>query len=143
MHIRQRMHTAEHLLTAVMRIYYHAPRNEELHLGNKKTKCDYSPQKPLNDNDITVIERLVNKEIQKDHAVSAFTIQRGEAGDYDLWKVPEDAEDICIYQIGELDAQPCAGPHVSHTKQVGAFKIISHEFKDDGKIRIRFRVEEK
>lgn len=139
---RTRMHTAEHILSAIMRIHYHAPRNEELHLGDKKTKCDFHPAKPLNDSDITIIERLVNEEIQKDHPVTQFTIKRSEASMFDLWKVPKEAEKIRIIRIGALDAQPCAGPHVSKTRQIGRLKITSHDFKENGKVRIRFRIDE-
>jgi len=33
-----RMHTAEHILTAVMRKFYTAPRNLEFHLNEKKNQ---------------------------------------------------------------------------------------------------------
>ena len=138
---RARMHTAEHVLSAVMRIHYGAPRNIELHLGDKKTKCDYLPEQQLAEVDIKKIEQLVNDELSKNHIVSSFFLQRNEARDYDLWKVPADAETIRIYKIGNFDAQPCAGPHVSYTANVGRFHILSHEQKDAGIIRIRFRVE--
>ncbi|MCH8018653.1 hypothetical protein IH785_02260 [candidate division KSB1 bacterium] len=74
-----RMHTAEHILTAVMRKFYDAPRNLEFHLNEKKTKCDYEIPRSLNEQDITQIETLVNQEINANHSVSHFLVRREEA----------------------------------------------------------------
>ncbi|NIV91658.1 hypothetical protein GWN42_02360 [candidate division KSB1 bacterium] len=135
------MHTAEHILSAVMKHHYDAPRNLELHLGEKKTKCDYQVPKPLREDDIDQIERLVNNQIQKNHPASAFFLNRHQAEDYDLWKVPEDAEEIRIVRIGDFDAQPCSGEHVSNTGEIGTFRISSFEMKDSGRVRIRFKID--
>jgi Ser-tRNA(Ala) deacylase AlaX len=136
-----RMHTAEHLLSAVMRKFYGAPRNLEFHLGEKKTKCDYQPNRELVEDDFKKIEALVNAEIARDHLVSEEIIQREAASEFDLWKVPPEANTIRIVRIGDFDAQPCAGKHVEHTAQIGRFAIISHEKRDNGLLRIRFKVE--
>ncbi len=137
-----RMHTAEHILSAIMRIYYAAPRNLELHLNEKKTKCDYEPAVPIDEAAIQRIESMVNDEIRKDHAVSDFTISREDAEKrgFDLWKVPPDTDEIRIVKIGELDAQPCSGRHVGRTAEIGVFRIISHDIRDSGRLRIRFKV---
>lgn len=136
-----RMHTAEHLLSAVMRKYYGAPHNLEFHLGERKTKCDYLPQHELTNEDIRVIEDLVNAEIAQDHKVTEEILARDVAGEFDLGKVPPEAERIRIVRIGDFDAQPCAGQHVDHTAEIGRFIIFSHEKHDNGLVRIRFKVE--
>lgn len=137
---RARMHTAEHILSAIMRIHFNAPRNLELHLGDRKTKCDYQPAAPLQEPDILRIEALVKAEIAKNHPVTDFVVRRAEARAYDLWKVPPDAETIRIVKIGDLDAQPCSGAHVSATKEIGEFHLLSHEVRPNGRLRLRFRV---
>ncbi len=144
MDLLARMHTAEHLLSAVMRIYYRAPRNLELHLGEKKTKCDYEPQVEITPGDFARIEQLVNREIAADHQVTEIFLDRAtaEMQHYDLWKVPAEARRIRIVKIGELDAQPCSGRHVHHTAQIGKFRLLSHEFRDNGRLRLRFKVVE-
>ena len=48
-------HTAEHVLSAVMRRDYGAARPLETHLGAKKSKCDYRVDRPLSDDDLRVI----------------------------------------------------------------------------------------
>lgn len=135
-----RMHTAEHILSAVMRKFYDAPRNVEFHLGEKKTKCDYDVPRPLSDADIKQIETLANNEIARNHPVTSFLLSRQQAQQYDLWKVPPDATEISIYKIGDFDEQPCGGPHVARTAEVGEFKILSYELRENGRVRIRFRV---
>ena len=141
MSIIPRMHTAEHILSAVMRKFYDAPRNLEFHLGEKKTKCDYEPPRPLSDADVKQIEALVNGEIAKNYPVTSFFLTREQASDYDLWKVPPDAAEISIYKIGDFDEQPCGGPHVANTAEIGVFRILSYELRENGRVRIRFRVE--
>ncbi|MFQ6113675.1 MAG: hypothetical protein ACE5NG_06240, partial [bacterium] len=122
-----RMHTAEHILSAVMKIFYSAPRNLELHLGEKKTKCDYAVPHAVSDKDVQDIESLVNKEIARNHPVTAFIIPRDQANKYDLWKVPEEGQEIRVVRIGDFDEQPCGGQHVSNTREVGHFSIISYD----------------
>jgi alanyl-tRNA synthetase len=134
------MHTAEHILSAVMRKFYEAPRNLEFHLGEKKTKCDYDVPRLLSERDIRQIEALVNAEIAKNHSVTNFVLPREQAGKYDLWKVPPDATEISIYKIGDFDEQPCGGPHVARTSEIGVFQILSYELRKNGRVRIRFRV---
>ena len=136
-----RMHTAEHILTVVMRKCYNAPRNLEFHLNEKKTKCDYEVPRSLNEQDIIQIETLVNQEINANHSVSYFFIHREEAKEYDLWKVPAETQEIRIVKIGEFDAQPCRGEHVSRTNEIGKFSVSSYELRENGRVRIRFKID--
>lgn len=133
------MHTAEHILTAVMRQLFDSPRNLEMHLGNKKSKCDYSVPRAISAEDIAVIENEVNEQIERDYPVSYEVLPIDVAREtYDLWKVPTGAETIHIVHIGDFDATPCSGEHVEHTTQVGHFWIKSYSMKDDSTVRIRF-----
>jgi Ser-tRNA(Ala) deacylase AlaX len=136
-----RMHTAEHILTAVMRRDFGSPRNVEMHLGPKKSKCDYNVDRPLGAEEIQAIEAAVNAEIAADHHVSAETIPLAEAQRrFDLWKVPEGTAEIRIVRIGDLDATPCAGEHVGQTGEVGRFRIKSHTMRADDLVRLRYTV---
>ena len=136
-----RMHTAEHILTAVMRKFYDAPRNLEFHLNEKKTKCDYEVPRSVNEQDITQIETLVNQEINANHSVSCFFVHREKANEYDLWKVPAEIQEIRIVKIGEFDAQPCRGEHVGFTQEIGKFSVSSFELRENGRVRIRFKID--
>ena len=58
----------------------------------------------------------------------------------DLSKLPDDASDtLRIVRIGDYDACACIGAHVTHTAEVGIFKIISHDF-EDSRWRVRWKV---
>jgi len=139
----QRMHSAEHILTAVMQREFGSPRNLESHLGDKKSKCDYAVSQALLQEDILTIERAVNAEIEKDYPITVQVLPMEEAQeDYDLWKVPGDVTNIRIVTIGDLNAMPCAGDHVGHTAQIGRFCVRSHDMRKEGVVRIRFTVED-
>jgi len=138
-----RMHSAEHVLTAVMRRMFDSPRNLEMHLGESKSKCDYAVSRALTPQDIVTIEETVNEEIEKDHRITAETLPIEEAREiYNLWKVPEGASAIQIVYIGDLDATPCRGEHVAHTRNIGRFRIKSYTMKEEGTVRLRFTVED-
>ena len=136
----KQMHTAEHILTRVMKDHFGATRNFEMHLSEKKSKCDYDVPGELSEEDIRKIEGLVNAEIEKGHPVKSEVIPLSEAKGYDLWKVPEGATEIRIVRIGDFDATPCAGEHVANTAELARFKIISYSRKADGLLRIRFKL---
>jgi Ser-tRNA(Ala) deacylase AlaX len=58
----------------------------------------------------------------------------------DLSKLPEDAsQTLRIVRIGDYDACACIGAHVTNTREVGTFRIISHSFAD-GIWRLRWKV---
>ncbi len=136
-----RMHSAEHLLTAVMRRLYGSPRNLEFHLGDRKTKCDYEVVRPLGPEDARSIENAVNAEIRRDHPVNVMQITRGDAQHLDLWKVPPDAETIRVVRVGDVDETPCSGEHVEHAGEIGRFVLKSYEMRSPTLVRIRFGLE--
>jgi Ser-tRNA(Ala) deacylase AlaX len=136
-----RMHTAEHLLTAVMRRLYGTEHNLEFHLGDRKTKCDYDVREPFAPQDLLAVEAAVNKEIARDHTVSVTHITRRDAGHLDLWKVPPDAETIRVVSIGDVDITPCSGDHVERTGEIGRFVLKSYEMRSPTLVRIRFGLE--
>ncbi len=143
-----RMHSAEHILTAVMRRLFASPGNLEMHLGEvhlgeKKSKCDYTVSSALTPQEIENIECTVNAEIEKDHRITTKVLPSEVAQmTYDLWKVPPDTTTIRIVKIGNIDATPCSGEHVSHTNQIGHFRIKSYTMREENVVRIRFGLED-
>lgn len=138
------MHSAEHILNAIMQRDFDTGRSIEAHFGTKKSKCDYRVAHPLEEDQVHAIEAAVDAEIAKDLPVTTFVIPRTEAeGRYDMDKVPADAEAIRIVEIGELDAIPCIGEHVERTSQIGRFEIASIEMRTANRVRIRFRLHDR
>jgi len=135
------MHSAEHILNQTMVRMFNCSRSFSNHIEKKKSKCDYHFERDLTRAELDEIESRVNEVIQNDLKVVEEFISKDDAGEeYSLTKLPDDAGDtIRIIKIGDYDACPCSGLHVSHTKEIGRFKIISTGY-DDAKLRIRFKL---
>jgi len=136
-----RMHTAEHILNQTMVRKFNRGRSFSAHIEKKKSKCDYHFDRDLLPVEVTEIENKVNDVINLDLPVIEEFYTRNEVEEkFNLEKLPEDAgENIRIIRVGDYDACPCIGEHVSRTGEIGTFKIISTSF-DDGVLRIRFKV---
>jgi alanyl-tRNA synthetase len=111
------------------------------HIEKKKSKCDYHFNRNLTNDEITEIEKRVNEVIDTDLDVLEEFYSREEAETkFNLSKLPDDAGDeIRVIRIGNYDACPCSGMHVTHTKEIGSFKIISTDY-NEGVLRIRFKL---
>ncbi len=135
------MHSAEHILNQTMVRMFNCGRSFSNHIEKKKSKCDYHFERDLTEAELEEIERRVNEVIQNDLKVVEEFISKDDAEkEYNLTKLPDEAGDtIRIIKIGDYDACPCSGLHVSHTKEIGRFKIISTGY-DVGKLRVRFKL---
>ncbi len=135
------MHSAEHILNQTMIRIFNCGRSFSNHTEKKKSKCDYHFERDLTGAELEEIERRVNEVIQNDLKVfEEFTSKDDAEKEYNLTKLPEEAGDtIRIIKIGDYDTCPCSGLHVSHTNEIGRFKIISTSF-NDGKLRVRFKL---
>ena len=138
-----RMHSAEHILNQTMVRMFNKGRSFSAHIEKKKSKCDYHFDRELTQEEITVIESKVNEIIGQNLPVTEGYLAREEAlKNFSLDKLPDQAGDnIRIIKIGEYDACPCIGKHVSSTKEIGGFKMISSSF-EDGVLRLRFKLKD-
>jgi len=136
------MHSAEHILNQTMIRMFNCERSFSNHIEKKKSKCDYHFNHALTEDEINEIESRVNRIIEKDMPVIEEFYSREEADNsFNLSKLPEDAgNNVRIIKIGDYDVCPCSGVHISHTKEIGSFKIISTNF-NNGILRIRFKLE--
>lgn len=136
-----RMHSAEHILNQTMVRMFDRGRSFSAHIEKKKSKCDYHFDRELTQSEITGIEKRVNEIINQDLNVTETYLPREEAlRSFSLDKLPDQAGDnIRIIKIGEYDSCPCIGKHVSSTKEIGRFRIISSSF-ENGVLRLRFKL---
>lgn len=136
-----RMHSAEHILNQTMVRMFNKGRSFSAHIEKKKSKCDYHFDRELTSAEIAEIEMKVNNVIDQNFPVTETFLPREEAlKTFSLDKLPDQAGDnIRIIKIGEYDSCPCIGKHVSSTKEIGGFKIISSSFENDV-LRIRFKL---
>jgi Ser-tRNA(Ala) deacylase AlaX len=137
-----RMHSAEHLLNQTMVRLYNCGRCFSAHIERKKSKCDYHFDHQLSPEEINEIQSQVNSVIESKVPVTETFVSRAEAERlYNTNKLPENVSDegIRIIHIGEYDACPCIGEHVTVTGEIGSFRITTTSF-DNGVLRIRFKV---
>jgi len=138
------MHSAEHILNQTMLRMFNCGRSFSNHIEKKKSKCDYHFERNLTQKEIEEIELKVNEVIRLDLIVAEEFYSKQEAEiKFNLAKLPDDAGDrIRIIRIGNYDACPCSGLHVSHTNEIGIFKIVSTDF-NEGVLRVRFKLIER
>ena len=135
------MHSAEHILNQTMVRMFDCGRSFSNHIEKKKSKCDYHFSRNLTETEISELNERVNKTIMRNLPVVEEFITREKANEkFNLERLPNSAgETIRIIKIGDYDACPCSGLHVSNTKEIGSFNIISTDF-NDGVLRIRFKL---
>lgn len=134
-------HSAEHLLNATMVKMFGCPRSRNAHVERKKSKCDYILDAEPAAEQVVEIEARVNEAISRNLDVTIEFMSREQAAEIvDLTKLPEDAsQTLRIVRIGDYDACACIGAHVTNTREIGTFKIISHSYAD-GIWRLRWKV---
>jgi alanyl-tRNA synthetase len=135
------MHSAEHILNQTMVTMFGTERCFSAHIEKKKSKCDYRIDRALTPQEVKQVEQRVNEIIAEDLPVKEHYTTRSESpARFNLERLPKDADDrIRIIEIGDYDACPCIGPHVSSTKAIGLFRITSTSF-DEGVLRIRYKL---
>lgn len=135
------MHTAEHILNQTMIRMFGCERSFSSHIEKKKSKCDYHFKHPLGPEDEVELVSRINEVIGQNLEVKG-QFQKLEDADksFNLGRLPEDAGDeVRIVTVGDYDACPCIGPHVSNTSEIGVFQLISTSFENDV-LRIRFKL---
>lgn len=135
------MHTTEHILNQTMIRLFGCGRAVSAHIERKKSKLDFNFPQPPTDADIRQIETCVNQVIQSRLPVTTEYITQEEARSrFDLRRLPDNAsETLRIVKVGDYDECLCIGRHVENTSEIGTFKIISHDFKDNI-LRLRFKL---
>ncbi len=118
------MHTAEHILNALMVRMFGCQRSKNTHIERKKSKCDYILSAPPTSEQIAAIEAEVNRVVAMDLPVTVeFMTVEQAAGIVDLSKLPADvSQTLRIVRVGEYDACACIGAHVDSTAEVGEFR---------------------
>ena len=136
-----RMHSVEHILNQTMVRMYDCGRCFTAHIDKKKSKCDYYFNHTLTDEEISDIQSRVNSIIDSDLPVTESFVSKVTAENlYNTEKLPDTVVgNLRIIHIGDYDACPCIGEHVSSTGEIGTFRITTTSFAD-GQLRIRFKL---
>jgi misacylated tRNA(Ala) deacylase len=135
-HARMRMHTALHLLSAVLP--YAVTGGS---VGETESRLDFDiPEAGLDKDEITA---RINAMIASDAAVSARWITDAELeANPGLVKTmsvkpPTGTGRVRLIEIAGLDLQPCGGTHVRSTKEIGHVRVTQIEKKGKQNRRVR------
>ena len=94
--------------------------------------------------EIKQVEEIVNEAVQKDYPVTKEemsyedAIKSGAMAFFKLKYPPM----VNVYSVGDFSKELCGGPHVSHSAEIGRFKITKEEAVSAGVRRIRATVDE-
>ncbi|MGC9046754.1 MAG: alanine--tRNA ligase-related protein [Minisyncoccia bacterium] len=134
-----RLHTATHLLHQALRMVL-GPTVQQMgsDINAERTRFDFSFNRKLTDDEIKKVEQIVNDAINQDLIVSFVKMPRAEAektGALHFFKekYPDVVTVYYIHNKNDNDIKNafskefCGGPHVSHLKEIGSFKIIKQE----------------
>lgn len=140
-----RLHTATHLMQAALRkVLGDSVHQAGSDITAERTRFDFTFDRKLTPEELKLVEDLVNKAIEDDLVVSyeempyEQAIQTG-ALYFTREKYPPKVK---VYTMDSKYPEPfskelCGGPHVTHTGQVGKFKILKEESVGAGLRRIR------
>ncbi len=139
-----RLHTATHLLHASLRKVL----GNEVHqagsdITSERLRFDFAFGRKMTPEEIKQVEDMVNEAVQKDYPVTKEemsyedAIKSGAMAFFKLKYPPM----VNVYSVGDFSKELCGGPHVSHSAEVGKFKITKEEAVSAGVRRIRATVD--
>jgi len=134
-----RYHSATHLLHQALRIVLgdHIAQKGS-NITAERLRFDFSHPAPLTQEQIAEVEHIVNEQIARDLPVTMEIMpleQAKASGAIALFG--EKYEPIVkVYTMGDFSKEVCGGPHVSHTGEIGKFKIIKEQSSSAGVRRI-------
>jgi alanyl-tRNA synthetase len=121
-------HSATHLMHAALRkvLGPHVQQKGSL-VDAWKTRFDFSHNEPVTPEQIREVEALVNREIRRNHDVSARIMKYDDAiraGAMALFG-EKYGDEVRVLGMGDFSTELCGGTHVRRTGDIGFFKIVS------------------
>ena len=138
-------HTATHLLLAALQKLIDPKIGQAgSNITSERLRFDFNLDRKLTPEEIKALEDQVNQWISEDHTVQFAEFEKNYARDTlhahgQFWEKYPDI--VKVYTVGDFD-QPvsrelCGGPHVTHTGELGKFKIKKEESSASGIRRIK------
>ena len=137
-------HSATHLLHEALRrtLGKHVTQKGSL-VSPEKLRFDFSHNKPIEKNEISKIENLVNDMVSKGSNVKTRIMTPKEAvnnGAIALFG-EKYGDEVRVLSMGDeknkyFSTEVCGGTHVSNTSEIGRFKIISQSSISSGVRRV-------
>lgn len=138
-----RLHTATHLLHAALRkVLGESVRQAGSDITAERLRFDFVFERKLTPEEIAQVEEIVNDAVENDYAVTKEELPYEEAiktGALSFFKLKYPSK-VNVYSVGDFSKELCGGPHVSHSAEIGTFKIAKEEAVSAGTRRIRATV---
>ena len=133
-------HTATHLLHKALQIVLgeHATQKGS-NITTERLRFDFSHPEKMTKEQLQQVEDIVNEQIKRDLPVTCEEMTLEEAKKSGAMGLFESkyGEKVKVYTIGNFSKEICGGPHVTHTGELGHFKILKEESSSAGVRRIK------
>ncbi len=140
----RKLHTATHLLNEALRKVLDKNITQKgSNITPERLRFDFNFPRKLTPEELKKVEDEVNSVIKKDLSVRREettlkeALSSGAQAEFGM-KYPEK---VSVYTVGAKDKwysrEICTGPHVSHTQELGSFKILKEEAVAAGVRRIK------
>ena len=136
-------HTAHHLLLAALRqVLGDTVVQKGSNVTSERLRLDFNFDRKLTDEELKSVEKLVNEKIKEDLPVVQKEMSKDEAiaSGAQAEFGQKYGEVVSVYEIGDFSKELCGGPHITHTAELGEFKILKEEASSQGVRRIKARV---
>ena len=138
--IETKYHTATHLLNAALKEVI-GPEVHQLgsNITPERLRFDFPCDHKMTDEEKKQTEDLVNKWIEEDLKVEKLEMSKDEAikSGTECTFIDRYPDIVTVYKIGDVSMELCGGPHISHTGELGHFKIKKEEASSAGVRRIK------
>ena len=135
-----KLHTATHLLNAAFRKLIDPDiRQKGSNITADRLRFDFNFDRKLTPEELKSIEDFVNDAIKRDIPVVCTEMPIDEAKASGAIGVFDNkyGSIVKVYTIGDVSAELCGGPHVTHTGELQGFKIKKEESSAAGVRRIK------
>ena len=144
-----RYHTATHLMyRALKNILGDHVTQRGSNITHERARFDFSHHEKMTPEQIKAVEDMVNEAITKDYPVSFMEMPTDKAFESGAIGAFGDkyGDEVKVYTVGDPDGdwysrEICGGPHVTHTGEIGKFKIVKEESSSAGVRRIKAVIE--
>lgn len=135
-----RLHSATHLLNAALKIVLNdnGIQQRGSNITAERLRFDFNFPRPLTQEEIEAVEKIVNDEIAKDSEVTMQEMSVDEAKAQGAIGVFDNryGEVVKVYTIG-ISKEICGGPHAKRTGELGKFRIVKEQSSSAGVRRIK------
>lgn len=135
----QRHHSATHLLqSALIKVFGSHIKQAGSSVSANRLRFDFTHPEGINSEELDKVEILVNNQIILDQTVKAETMTKDEATSKGAMALfgEKYGDEVRVLTMGDFSTELCGGTHVTHTGEIGIFKIVSESSLSSGVRRI-------